>query len=162
MQKHINRAECFGKVLARRTRVDYNPDDGVALSFPWSVSSEDANMASKAFGELVPAAGGDTIPLIRNTITMGRRESCDVCLTFPDVSGLHCELSFRDGIWYIRDLNSKSGVKVNGQRATQRMLRPGDTIAISKHSFTIHYEGRTAPGLRNIAAEVWPSDLPEA
>jgi adenylate cyclase len=90
-------------------------------------------------GELVPVGGGDSIPLIRDRLTVGRRESCDVPLRFPNVSGLHCELSFRDGYWHIRDLGSTNGIKVNGQRLQQKVLRPGDEVTIAKRKFTINY-----------------------
>jgi adenylate cyclase len=90
-------------------------------------------------GELVPVGGGDTIPLLRPVMTMGRRESCDVCLQFPNISGLHCELSFRDGYWAIKDLNSTNGIKVNGLRVQSRPLKPGDEIAIAKRRYTIQY-----------------------
>lgn len=90
-------------------------------------------------GSLVPAGGGDVIPLIRETLTVGRRESCDICLRFPNVSGLHCELSFKDGCWTIRDKGSTNGIKVNGARVQKKVLHPGDTITIAKRSYTIEY-----------------------
>ena len=71
---------------------------------------------------------------------MGRRESCDICLRFPNVSGLHCELAYKDaGYWQIRDLGSTNGLKVNGQRVLNRPLRPGDELAIAKRRYTIQY-----------------------
>jgi adenylate cyclase len=91
-------------------------------------------------GELVPVGGGDNIPLIRETLTIGRRESCDIRLPFPNLSQLHCELSFKDGYWYIRDLNSTNGIKVNGLRVQYKLLHPNDEITIAKRRYTIHYE----------------------
>jgi len=99
---------------------------------------------------LVPVGGGDPIPLGRARMTLGRRESCDVCLRFPNISGEHCEVSCQDGLWYIRDLGSTNGTKVNGERITQKMLRPGDEIGIAKRRFTIQY---TMPVGRNFIAE---------
>jgi pSer/pThr/pTyr-binding forkhead associated (FHA) protein len=96
-------------------------------------------MKDEANGELVPIGGGDTIPLLRPVMTIGRRESCDVPLQFPNISGVHCEVSFRDGYWSIKDLNSTNGVKVNGMRVQTRPLKPGDEIAIGKRRFTIQY-----------------------
>ncbi len=97
-------------------------------------------MGSKAsLGELKPVGGGDPIPLIRETITIGRRESCDVCLQFANVSGQHCQLSFNEGLWIIRDLDSKNGVKVNGVRVQKKVLHPNDVISIAKKKFTIDY-----------------------
>src|SRR5262245_53444014 len=73
-------------------------------------ASRDETMSVSVNGELVPVGGGDNIPLIRETLTIGRRESCDIRLPFPNLSQLHCELSFKDGYWYIRDLNSTNGI----------------------------------------------------
>ena len=90
-------------------------------------------------GELVPAGGGDPIPLIRAVLTIGRRESCDIPLRQPNVSGIHCELTFRDGHWVIRDLDSTNGIKVNGVRVPKKVLHPGDVITIAKRNYTIEY-----------------------
>ncbi len=90
-------------------------------------------------GELIPVGGGDPVPLTRRVLTMGRRESCDICLKFPNISGLHCELSFKDGYWCIRDLGSTNGIKVNGTRVLNRPLRPGDEVAIANRRYTIQY-----------------------
>ena len=38
-------------------------------------------------GALIPVGGGDNIPLIKDRVTIGRRESCDVCLRFPNRRG---------------------------------------------------------------------------
>src|SRR5688572_5818812 len=70
-------------------------------------------MPHAVHGHLVPVGGGDNIPLIRSVMTLGRRDSCDICLRFPNISGRHCELSFREGYWFVRDLNSTNGIKVN-------------------------------------------------
>src|SRR5258708_731960 len=97
-------------------------------------------MSFKPHGELIPVGGGDTIQLVRDVLSMGRRESCDICIRYPNVSGVHAELHFRDGYWRIRDLNSTNGVKVNGLRVTEKLLHPDDEISISKRRFTIQYE----------------------
>jgi adenylate cyclase len=70
---------------------------------------------------------------------VGRRESCDICLRLPNVSGLHCELVFKEGYWTIRDLNSTNGIKVNGVRVAEAVLYPGDRISIAKRNYTIKY-----------------------
>lgn len=97
-------------------------------------------MSFSANGELVPVGGGDAIPLIRDSLTMGRRESCDICLRFPNVSGMHCELTFRDGYWIIKDLGSTNGIKVNGMKVPKKILHPKDTITIAKRQYIIEYD----------------------
>jgi adenylate cyclase len=90
-------------------------------------------------GELIPVGGGDPIPLLRDQMVVGRRESCDICLRFPNVSSQHCELTFQDGYWFIRDLNSTNGIKVNGVRVPRKVLHPGDEITVAKRRYTIEY-----------------------
>jgi pSer/pThr/pTyr-binding forkhead associated (FHA) protein len=97
-------------------------------------------MSRTLLGELVPVGGGDPIKLDRPIMSIGRRESCEICLRFPNVSGLHCELSYRDGYWYIRDMGSTNGIKINGSRVIQRPLRPGDQLSISNRRYTIQYD----------------------
>jgi adenylate cyclase len=96
-------------------------------------------MSLEANGQLIPQGGGDPIPLIRDTLILGRRESCDICLRFPNVSARHCELQFHDGFWYLRDLNSTNGIKVNGSRVQRKLVHPGDEITIAKRRYTIQY-----------------------
>lgn len=96
-------------------------------------------MSEGVNGELVPVGGGDTIPLVRDVMTLGRRESCDICVQFPNVSGMHCEFRFQDGYWSVRDLNSTNGIKVNGVRVLTRPLMPGDELGIAKRRFTVQY-----------------------
>jgi pSer/pThr/pTyr-binding forkhead associated (FHA) protein len=96
-------------------------------------------MSDACNGELVPVGGGDPIPLIRPVLTIGRRDSCDICLRFPNVSGTHCELAFQDGRWLVRDLDSTNGTKVNGLRVRRKVLFPQDAVSIADHRYTIDY-----------------------
>ena len=95
--------------------------------------------AKKDFGTLVPKGGGDPIPLLKKNLLIGRRESCDIVLRFKNVSAHHCQLSVRGGYWYVKDLKSLNGVKVNDVSVTDRRLQSGDTLSIAKHSYRIYY-----------------------
>lgn len=107
-------------------------------------------------GELVPIGGGDPIPLPRESLTIGRRECCEIRLPFPDISGIHAQLTFRDGYWYVRDLNSTNGVKVNGVRVLEKLLHPRDELSIGrKRRYTIVYE---LPADRRQALEELPGE----
>jgi adenylate cyclase len=91
------------------------------------------------YGELIPVGGGDPIPLLKKTLLVGRRESCDIVLRFPNISAHHCQLKVEYGYWYVTDLNSRNGVKVNDVRATEKRIDPGDTVSIAKHKFQLQY-----------------------
>ena len=94
------------------------------------------------YGELVPLGGGDPVPLLKKKLVIGRRENCDIVLRFPNISSRHCELSLQSGYWYIQDLDSRNGVKVNGLRveAGEKRVDPGDTIAFARHKYELRYD----------------------
>ncbi len=92
------------------------------------------------YGMLIPTGGGEDVPLKKSTILIGRRETCDIVLRFPNVSGQHCRLTLESGYWFATDLNSSNGTKLNGTRITgKRRLDPGAIIAIAKHQYEVQY-----------------------
>jgi adenylate cyclase len=101
------------------------------------------------YGELVPLGGGDPIPLFKETLTIGRRENCDIVLRFGNVSGQHCQLALEHGYWYVQDLNSSNGVKVNGTRVIRKRVDPNDELTVAKHKYKLTYNptdlGATGP-----------------
>ncbi len=109
------------------------------------------------YGELIPMGGGDPIPLLKKTLLIGRRESCDIVLRFSNVSAHHCQLNVNSGYWHVRDLQSRNGVKVNGVRVTDKRVDPGDVLSIAKHKYEVQYSpidlGAVGPP---------PPELPEA
>jgi hypothetical protein len=68
---------------------------------------------------VIPSAGA----------VIGRSRDCDVVLGDPNVSRRHAEIR-RDGDrWYVRDLGSTNGLKVNGRPAAgTEPLEPGDRL----------------------------------
>lgn len=55
---------------------------------------------------------------IEQSITVGRKQGmCDIVLNYEkSVSGKHCEISVRDGKFYIKDLQSANGTYVNDSK----------------------------------------------
>ena len=90
-------------------------------------------------GELNPCGGGDPIPLLSEVLLIGRRSKCDITLQFPNISSHHCQLEFLNGYWRVRDMNSRNGIKVNGDRCDMKWLLPGDKLSIAKHEYEINY-----------------------
>jgi len=108
-----------------------------------------------AYGELQPVGGGDPIPLLKPTLIVGRRESSDIVLRFPNVSGSHCELSLTDGYWLVKDLGSSNGTKVNGTRVTEGRLSPGDKVSFGRHEYEVCYDP-AATGAGDVSAYSTP------
>ncbi len=91
------------------------------------------------YGELIPVGGGDPIPLLKKSLLVGRRESCDIVLRFSNVSAHHCQLTLSGGYWYVKDLKSRNGIKVNGLKVTEKRLDPGDELSVARHTYDMQY-----------------------
>ncbi|MEZ0109127.1 S-DNA-T family DNA segregation ATPase FtsK/SpoIIIE [Catenulispora sp. EB89] len=62
---------------------------------------------------------GLSVPLMPGRYKLGRGEQADVRVDSPDLSRLHCEIDVtRDGLVRVRDLGSRNGTDLNGQRLT--------------------------------------------
>jgi predicted component of type VI protein secretion system len=95
------------------------------------------------YGELIPIGGGDSIPLLKRQLLIGRRESCDIVLRFANVSAHHAQLIIENGYLYVRDMHSSNGIKINDlrvEKGQQRRLSPGDVLAVAKHRYRVDYD----------------------
>ena len=66
----------------------------------------------------------------RDELLVGRHDVCDVMVGHPTVSRRHARLTFRDGHWVLRDLDSTNGTRVNGRRVVRCRLEPGDRLSL--------------------------------
>ena len=73
-------------------------------------------------------------------VVIGRSRECDVVLSDPNVSRRHAELRRDENGWHAVDLGSTNGVKVNGRRVDQVVLRDGDRITVGVSDLTFELE----------------------
>ena len=76
-------------------------------------------------------------------ILVGRGRDCGIRLKFATVSTEHCRLEFREGYWCVLDLDSRNGIRVNGQPTVEEWLMPGATLSVAKFRFEIDYKPRS-------------------
>ncbi len=76
--------------------------------------------------------GRRTVPLDRDSVTIGRRNEADVRLTGTDVSRDHAELVRVAGHFVVKDHGSRFGTFVNGEQVADRELKHGDTIRFGR------------------------------
>ena len=76
------------------------------------------------------AVGGKRHMLAGERLTIGRSRECEILVDDPNVSRRHAEVRKTIEGWMIVDLGSTNGVKVNGKRVQEEVLRPGDTITL--------------------------------
>src|ERR1700733_9292805 len=82
------------------------------------------------------------VPLIRDEITIGRKEGNTIRLTERNVSRRHARILRNNGEVHIEDLNSYNGIRVNNARIAERVsLRVSDQVQIGDYKLYLKAEG---------------------
>lgn len=98
------------------------------------------------------------VPLARDEITIGRKEGNTIRLTERNVSRQHARLQRENGQVFIHDLESYTGVRINGDRIRGAVeVREGDLIEIGDYHLALQAEGAQQPAL---AQQQQPADQP--
>ena len=84
--------------------------------------------------EVFKPSGRELVPLTGERVTLGKASTNAVALEHdPTVSRLHAILENHGSAWSIRDMGSRNGTFVNGEKiAAERVLRSGDEVRIGK------------------------------
>jgi DNA-binding NarL/FixJ family response regulator len=87
-----------------------------------------------SYAEVWKPDGPELVPLDGDRITIGSHQSNEIVLTGDrTVSRLHAVLEAFPAGWSLRDMGSRNGTFVNGQKLLgERVLGPGDEIRIGK------------------------------
>ncbi|HEX7841636.1 MAG TPA: FHA domain-containing protein [Kofleriaceae bacterium] len=82
------------------------------------------------------------VPLIRDEITIGRKEGNTIRLTERNVSRRHARILRNNGEVHIEDLGSYNGIRVNNARIAERVsLRVSDQVQIGDYKLYLKAEG---------------------
>jgi pSer/pThr/pTyr-binding forkhead associated (FHA) protein len=82
------------------------------------------------------------VPLIRDEITIGRKEGNTIRLTERNVSRRHARILRANGEVQIEDLGSYNGIRVNNARIAERVnLRVSDQVQIGDYKLYLKAEG---------------------
>src|ERR1051326_1397696 len=82
------------------------------------------------------------VPLIRDEITIGRKEGNTIRLTERNVSRRHARILRNNGEVQIEDLGSYNGIRVNNARIAERVsLRISDQVQIGDYKLYLKAEG---------------------
>ncbi|MCP4190643.1 MAG: response regulator [Planctomycetaceae bacterium] len=103
------------------------------------ISPSDATESDQKLGELVPLDGSKSIVLTQPRLSVGRDPSCDIVLSHSDVSHQHCLLYMYGGWWYVKDLRSANGTRLNKVPIDQKRIAPGAVLMIATHQFEARY-----------------------
>lgn len=86
---------------------------------------------------LVVLAGanvGESFPLDKPAMVIGRSPDCDVCLRGDGISRRHARIVAREGAYLVEDLGSTNGTVVNGVRSARRVLAEGDKLTVGEQA----------------------------
>jgi Nif-specific regulatory protein len=92
---------------------------------------------------------GDVYPLQRGvTYGVGRSPKNRIVLADDLSSRDHAEVAFAEGEWYVRDLGSTNGTKVNGRVVRgDQALEPGDRVQFGSTRFRFVHDLSELPGI---------------
>jgi predicted component of type VI protein secretion system len=93
---------------------------------------------------LLSLDGFPPIPLDRLLVVVGRDRCCDVRIDSLRISRRHCCLALDGEGVMVRDLGSVNGTWLNGERADEGFLRPGDELAIAHLRYRLEFAPETA------------------
>lgn len=86
----------------------------------------------KVYGFIVDMKTGEKYALNMWETSIGRSSSNDVVLTYNTISRSHAVISRRIDGWYVYDLDSRSGIKVNGVDCEEKAtIKDNDIISLS-------------------------------
>ena len=86
---------------------------------------------------------GQSYPLNRFPVRIGRESNADICLEDPTVSKNHARIIDAMGDIILSDMGSTNGVFVNNIKVREWFLRDGDTIRIGDTIFLYSKDPRT-------------------
>jgi hypothetical protein len=81
---------------------------------------------------------GESFPVDRERMSIGRRPDSEVFLDDVTVSREHALLISRGEQWYLDDCGSLNGTYVNRSRIESHRLEEGDEVQIGKYKLTFH------------------------
>jgi pSer/pThr/pTyr-binding forkhead associated (FHA) protein len=127
--------------------------NGEKILEPMPLSSDDAIQLGRydLYIEGVKEASADTVvftvtnlegkqryALVGNEIIVGRSPTCDIPISYKGISRRHFKLSSEGTQWFIEDLGSQNGTRLNGSIIDgQTPFNVDDSVQISEYTFEL-------------------------
>lgn len=77
------------------------------------------------------------VPVGAREVSIGRSPDNGLVIDNPAISHYHARVFEEEGRLMLEDFGSLNGTFVNGQRVKMVMLKPGDSVAIGKHTIVV-------------------------
>src|SRR6266498_3072236 len=90
--------------------------------------------------QLIALTEGPNILLDKPILLLGRHPECDVQVESRKISRRHCCIAQVDDHLVVRDLNSTNGIRVNGERVQEAILKPGDELTLGNQRYRLEWD----------------------
>ncbi|HTV39340.1 MAG TPA: FHA domain-containing protein [Candidatus Sulfotelmatobacter sp.] len=90
---------------------------------------------------LTQSMAGRSIDLAGERTTVGRVEDNAFQIAEPSVSSRHCEILLRGEDIVVKDLNSTNGTFINGEKISESVLKPGQTLRLGNVELKLDVPG---------------------
>jgi pSer/pThr/pTyr-binding forkhead associated (FHA) protein len=95
---------------------------------------------------------GRSIDLKVDKTTVGRLEDNAFQISEQSVSSHHCELLLKGSDVIVRDLNSTNGTYINGEKISEKVLKPGQILRLGNVEARLETDGVAAAATPTSAA----------
>ena len=141
----VNHAREQSYHLASRPSVTFETDPELKLGrFRVAADLAPSEPSRAQASELATVTVGDTrhdVTLAGERMVVGRLTGCDICIEDSNVSREHAAFVVDGGDWYVEDLGSTNGTKLNGARIDRARLSDGDVVQVGVTRIVYHRYG---------------------
>jgi len=132
----------FGFMRKKKT-IMIKPDTQMDMSSMKNRRDPSMDQAELIDTENIISSESITLPLDRKSVSIGRDSSNDIVIPRESISSLHATIDYKNGYYYLEDLRSTNGTKLNDKPLEENSsvrLKSGDKIhfAIYEFRFLMH------------------------
>jgi pSer/pThr/pTyr-binding forkhead associated (FHA) protein len=80
---------------------------------------------------------GLEMPVDRDWVVIGRGRGADIVIAEPTISRAHAAIGYDGEHFFVQDLGSTNGTRVNGSRELRAVLRNGDEVQLGKLALAV-------------------------
>jgi hypothetical protein len=126
--------------VVANTTPEPKPSDTAQTSIPQAMLIDVENIISK---------DSMTLPLSKRMVRVGRDPGNDIVIPHKTISSFHATILFKDGYFYVEDVRSTNGTKLNKKKIKENepvRLKSGDRIDFADHEFRFLLPSETPLG----------------
>src|SRR6202046_4875992 len=90
--------------------------------------------------QLVSLGEGPSIILDKPILLIGRDPECDIQIDSRKISRRHCCIARVNDYLVVRDLGSTNGIRINGMRVQDGILKANDQLTIGGSIYRVSWE----------------------